>query len=188
MKKKIINCLMLMVVGIMFLVFAVGSTDSTTTNNSNSTNKTINGKVVFLKNSNGKEFYSILCEVGQIDKNRIPPVESEDSIDYANSNSNYAVSMCTSKNHEICYISMMAYNQDYENFFLAASRLEYDGSNRSKAFNWIHDNLGKEATTKIGDANFKLYIGATNKPILEIYTDGNDEFQQQLLNKLTNNQ
>lgn len=39
MKKKIINCLMLMVVGIMFLVFAVGSTDSTTTTTGTSSDK-----------------------------------------------------------------------------------------------------------------------------------------------------
>ncbi len=139
-------------------------------------------KVVFLKNSNGKNFYSILCDVSQISNKA--PLETEDTYDYSNSNNNYSISMCTNKNNEICFISMMAYNQDYENFFLAASRLEYDGSNKAEIFNWIHDNLGKEATTKIGDANFKLYIGATKKPVLEIYTDGNDEFQQQLIDKL----
>ena len=162
---------------IIAFVLLLGSCMNTdTTNTSNTTNQVAAEKVVFLKKSNGKEFYQILCDVAGMEYKN--PMESEDTIDYINGSIDYGISMCTNKNNEICYISIMAFNNDYENFFLSISRLEYENSDKSQIFNWIHDNLGKEATTKIGDANFKLYLGTNNKPVLEVFTDGNDEFQK----------
>lgn len=143
----------------------------------------IQEEVTFLKHSKGKEFFNIVCEVGNIQSKNA--VTLGDSLSYVSSNLNYGVQVETNKNDEINFVSMMVYqSDDYDNYFLSASRLEYDNSNRAEAFNWIKDNLGKEATTKIGDANFKLYVGANKYPVLEIYTDGNEQYQNEQLNKL----
>ena len=79
---------------------------------------------------------------------------------------------------------MALQSEDYTNFFVALSRLEYNGSDKNLCFNWINDNLGKEATTKIGDANIQLSLGTNKKPILELHTDGNEQFQKEQLDKL----
>ena len=138
--------------------------------------------VTFLKGSNGQEFYKILCEVGSI-----PEKEgyiSGDSIDYTSSNNNFGIEIETNKNNEVNWISIYTLKaNDYENFFLAISRFEYNGSNRTECFNWIKDNLGNEAETKIGNANFKLYNGTSGKPILEVFTDGNEAYQQEQIDK-----
>ena len=100
-----------------------------------------------------------------------------DSIVYSSSNEKYGIELETNKNNEINWISiytLLKDKNDYENFFIAISRLEYDGCDKSTIFNWIHDNLGNEATTKVGNANFKLYNGTSGTPILEVYTDGNN--------------
>ena len=69
--------------------------------------------------------------------------------------------------------------EDYENFFLSIARLEYNGSDKSKCFNWIKENLGKESIIKIGDANLKLCNGTSGLPILTLYTDGNENYQKE---------
>ena len=58
---------------------------------------------------------------------------------------------------------------DYDNFFIASTRMDYKNSNKALLLNWILENKGRNSTTKIGDANFKFSIGTNNKPILEIY-------------------
>lgn len=140
-------------------------------------------KVTFLKGSKGKEFFKILCEVADLDYKDAQSIG--DSVLYETVDVNYSIEVETNKNNEINWLRMMAFqDNDYENFFLAVSRLEYENSNKTEAFNWIHDNLGKEAITKIGDANLKLSISTSNKPILEIYTDGNEQYQKEQLDKI----
>ena len=149
---------------IFFLLVGIfGSQNETQkTNNIENTNAVESNKqIVFLKDTNGKEFFNILCEVAELEKTN--GIETGDTIDYETSNMNYSIELETNKNGEINYIRMMALqSEDYTNFFVALSRLEYNGSNRSTCFNWINDNLGKEAKTKIGDANIQLSLG-TNK-------------------------
>ena len=184
MKKSIFKKWWFWVIVLVLIISVFGGNSSQETKN-NSQNALSNDeeKVIFLKGSNGKEFYEILCDVANVEKKG--SVNVGDTIDYASSNENYGIEIETNINNEINWISIYTLlSNDYENFFLAISRLEYDGSNKSECFNWIKDNLGKEANTKIGNANFKLYNGTSGKPILEVYTDGNEEFQNEQLNKI----
>lgn len=162
-------------------------TNITNTSNTNTTQARNDEKVIFLKDTNGNEFFDILCEIASVEKK--DGVSIGETIDYSSSNEKYGIELETNKNNEINFISiytMLSNKDDYENLFVAISRLEYNGSNRAECFKWIHNNLGKEATIKIGDANFKLYNGTSGNPILEVFTDGNEEFQKEQLNKLTN--
>ncbi|MBR3133356.1 MAG: hypothetical protein IKG42_04755 [Clostridia bacterium] len=184
------------ILGILLLIgmfSGINSNNNTTNSNNTTTNienisaneTTNNEEVVFLSNTNGEEFYSILCEVAGV--NIIDGVTMGDTIDYTSGNEDYGIELETNKDGEINWISIYTMlPNNYENFFLAISRLEYNGSNRNQCFNWINDNLGKEATTKIGDANFKLYNGTSGNPVLEVYTDGNEQFQKEQLDKLNN--
>lgn len=177
--------IVILVVGI----FGGNSNNTTNINTSNTNTIQIDNeeKVIFLKGSNGKEFFNILCEVAEVSKKEGVPIA--ETIDYTSSNEKYGIELETNQNNEINWISiytMLTDKNDYENFFMAISRLEYDSSNKAKCFNWIHDNLGKEAATKIGDANFRLYNGASGNPILEVFTDGNEDYQKKLVNRISN--
>lgn len=192
-EKKIYQKWWFWIIIIILIAGILGGSSDNNTNNTNSTNITnsINSTVsetsksnIFLKGSNGKEFYEILCDVGQVPKKE--GVIMGDCIDYASSNENYGIELETNKDNEINWISIYTlFSSDYDNFFLAVSRLEYNNSNKSECFNWIKENLGKESTIKIGDANFKLYNGTSGKPILEIYTDGNEEYQKEQLKQIS---
>lgn len=177
---------------VVFLILGLISgayNDFNLTNETNNSNiietSTIEEKVTFLKGSNGKEFYNIMCEVANAEKKRGQDMKK--TWLYETVNDKYSIEIEANKStNEINYIRLMTFkDEDYENFFLAISRLEYDGSDRKTCFNWIKDNIGKENTTKIGDANFKLSIGTNKNPILEVYTDGNEKFQQEQIEKYT---
>lgn len=180
-------------IAIIIIIGILGSNSDNETNTNNAIQTNTNNieskkedKIIFLKGSNGKDFYEILCEVGNIEKR--DGVKVGDTIDYTSSNDKFGIEIETNQNNEINWISiytlLLADKNEYENFFLTISRLEYNNSNKNEIYNWIHDNLGKEATTKIGDANFKLYNGTLEKPILEVFTDGNEEFQKEQIEKL----
>lgn len=143
-------------------------------------------KSIFLKASKGREFYEILCSVGELQETK--PQEMRETILYESSNSNYSIEVEVNKTtNEIAYIRMMTLQAtEYENFFNSISRLEYEGAEKSQIFNWIHDNLGKETSTKIGDVNFILTLGTNGKPILEVKKDSYDEYQKEQINKLIN--
>lgn len=141
-------------------------------------------KVIFLKGSNGKTFFDSLCNKVKIEMQN--PQKIGDSIFYETTgNMHYSIEVETNNLNEINYVRIMIFDaEDYKDLFLEASKIEYDGANTENAYKWINDNLGKEAETKIGNANFKLEIGNNGKPILEIFTDGNDEFQKEQMDKL----
>ena len=140
-------------------------------------------KSIFLKASKGKEFYEILCSVGEMQETNSQ--DMGETLLYESSNSNYSIEVEADKTTDkIAYIRMMTLQAtEYENFFNSISRLEYKGAEKSQIFNWIHDNLGKETSTKIGDVNFILTLGRNGKPILEVKKDTYDEYQK---NKLIN--
>lgn len=142
-------------------------------------------EVIFLKGSKGKEFYNIMCEVANVENKKAQ--DMKETWIYETGNDKYSIELEANKStNEINYIRLMTFKNEYnENFFLAISRLEYNESDRKTCFNWIKDNIGKENTTKIGDANFKLSIGTNKNPILEVYTDGNEKFQQEQTEKYT---
>ena len=158
-------------------------------NDFNLTNETessqIEEKVIFLKGSKGKEFYDILCEVANVENKK--PQDMIETWIYETGDDKHSIEVEVNKStNEINCIRLMAFKSIYsENFFLAISRLEYEGSDRKECFNWIKDNIGKESTTKIGDANFKFSMGPNKNPILEVYTDGNEEFQQKQIDEYT---
>ena len=153
-------------------------------NNNNSTKQ--EEKNIFLKGTNGQDFYEIVCSVGEIEKSKSQ--EMGETILYESANYNFSIEIEANKTtNEIAYIRMMALHaSEYENFFNSVSRLEYSEAEKSEIFNWIYDNLGKETSTKLGNANFILTNGTNGKPILEVKTDYYDEYQKELINKLMN--
>ena len=177
---------------VVFLILGLISgayNDFNLTNETNNSNiietSTIEEKVTFLKGSNGKEFYNIMCEVANAEKKKGQDMKK--TWLYETVNDKYSIEIEANKStNEINYIRLMTFkDEDYENFFLAISRLEYDGSDRKTCFNWIKDNIGKDNNTKIGNANFKFSIGTNKNPILEVYTDENEKFQQEQIEKYT---
>ncbi len=142
-------------------------------------------EIVFLKGTNGKEFYDILCEVAGIDKKE--PQAMGQTLIYDSSNMKYSVELESNKDtQEVAYIRMMAFQEEYENFFLAISRLEYDGSDKGKIYNWVHENLGQDASIEIGCVKFVLTQGTNSKQILEMKTNGYDKYSKEQINKLFN--
>lgn len=139
--------------------------------NTNSTSRvdiTSENNEAVLKNTNGKDFYNILCAVAEI-----TPAENivdGNTISYKSENDNYRFEIKTTISNEITKIKMEVIgNVDYDNFLIASTRLDYNGSDKANLLNWILENKEKDISTKIGDANFKFSLGENNKPILEIY-------------------
>lgn len=175
------------------LIGIIGSSGEEPKTQSEDTNSNSNEKdnevITFLPCSNGKDFFTILCDVIEADTSKCNVSKGAnvgDSTLYTYGNAEYSFDVETNSKNEVNYVEMLVYSgDDYKNFFLAISRFEYNSADKQKAFNWINDNLGKEATTKIGDANFKLSLTTTKKPVLEVYSDGNENYQKEQLNKVS---
>lgn len=169
----------------LIIVLVVGSIAGGKKSNITNVNATKNMKEsIFLEGSNGREFYNILCDVAGVKSTEAQ--DTGETLIYETVDNSYSIEVESNKEtNEINYVRLMAFEKEnYENLFLAISRLEYENNNKEQCFNWINDNLGKEAKTKIGDANIELKLGSNDIPILELYTDGNEQFQKEQLDKL----
>lgn len=125
-------------------------------------------QITALSGTNAEDFYNILCDVAGLKKNE--PQDLNDALIYESANTIYNIEIVSNKNKEIQSIRIINVNsQDCENLFIALTRLEYNGSNKSTLFDFIHNNINKEAEITIGDASFKIYKGTNNKPIIELY-------------------
>ena len=127
-----------------------------------------NTNITALSGTNAEEFYNILCDVAELEKSQ--PQDLGDALVYESANNKYNIEIISNKENEIQSLRIFNINSvDCENVFIALTRLEYNGSNKSTLFNFIHDNINKEAEITIGDASFKIYKGTNNKPIIELY-------------------
>lgn len=110
----------------------------------------------FLSNSDGKYFFeNVLCGVTEITATTTNTSNNE--IVYEGSNNKYYIEVCTTLNNEIKSVTMIAYtNEDNTNFFIAATRLKYDGADMSEVTNYIVKNIAGNYNIKyIGNAKFK---------------------------------
>lgn len=166
--------------------------NANTDNNSKKTNKDNNGNntkqqevVTFLDGTNSEDFISILSSVTGI--TNITGVEMGDSITYAKSNDKYSISLDADKNSKkidyVCVISLT--DEDATNVFMAFNRMNYTGENDAEFTEWLTNNIGKNATKKIGSANYELSLSTTNHPILTMKSDGSDAYQQEQIDKAT---
>lgn len=176
----------LIVIIIILVAASGGSEENVVIETAEINNTIVKENITFLKNTNGKDFYNILCDVADISKKE--PQEMGDSIIYESADTNYSVEIEANKNtQEIAYIRMMVLQkEDYENFFLAISRLNYDGSDSEKIYSWVHENLGEDTSMELGNVKFVLTVGTSGKPILEVKTNGYDEYSKEQMNKLLN--
>ena len=71
-------------------------------------------------------------------------------------------------------------------FFMVFNKINYKTKNNAEFTNQLTENTGKEATTKIGDANFTLSLSGNNNPVLVMKTDGSDRYMQGQINKAGN--
>ena len=61
--------------------------------------------------------------------------------------------------------------------------MNYTTENDAELTNWLTGNIGKKATTKIGDANFELGLTTNNYPYIIMKTDGSDDYMQEQIDK-----
>lgn len=130
----------------------------------------------FLEGTNSDDFAEILKAVTGIEN--IDSVISDDLITYTSENSKYSVKMIANKDtKEICYVKIIALtSEDATNVFMSLNRINYKNENNAKYTSWLVDNIGKKATTKIGEANFSLSLDTNNHSVLEMKTDGSENY------------
>lgn len=120
-----------------------------------------------LAGTNAKEFYKILCEIAAVEEKE-PRTEKNLTI-YESQNENYNIKVEANSDNEINKITITCLsNIDYENVFLALSRLEYEGSDKTKAYNWIHSNIKYNTIEYIGKAKFDM-SNDKKQIILKVY-------------------
>lgn len=108
-----------------------------------------------LSGTNAKDFYSILCEVAEVEQKE-PRTEKNLTI-YESQNENYNIKVEANSDNEINKITITCLSDvDYENVFLALSRLEYENSDKTKAYNWIHSHMNYDTIEYIGKAKFEI--------------------------------
>lgn len=140
-------------------------------------------KVVFLEGTNSEDFAEVLEGVTGIEN--IEGVITGDSITYTSANGKYSINIDANKDtKEIDYVRIIALtDEDATNVFMSLNRMDYKTENASEYTSWLVDNIGKDATTKIGDANFILSLSTSNHPILEMKTDGSDDYMNEQIDK-----
>lgn len=141
-------------------------------------------KVVFLEETNSEDFAEVLEGVTGIEN--IEGVITGDSITYTSANDKYSINIDANKDtKEIDYVRIIALtDDDATNVFMSLNRMDYKTENTSEYTSWLVDNIGKEATTKIGDANFILSLSTSNHPILEMKTDGSNDYMNEQIDKV----
>ena len=129
-------------------------------------------KVKYLKGTNADDYADILESVTEIDK--IEGTVNGTSIKYSKANFKYSVTLsANSETKEIEYVKIEALTkEDSTNVFMSMNRMDYETENIGEFTSWLVDNLGKESTKKIGDANFTLSLSDSNYPVIEMKTDG----------------
>ena len=130
----------------------------------------------FLEGTNSDDFAEILKSVTGIEN--INGVISDDLITYISENSKYSIKMIANKDtKEICYVKIIALtSEDATNVFMSLNRINYKNENNANYTSWLVDNIGKESTTKIGEANFSLSLDTNNHSVLEMNTDGSENY------------
>lgn len=108
-----------------------------------------------LAGTNAKDFYKVLCEVAEVEEKE-PRTEKNLTI-YESQNETYNIKVEANSDNEINKITITCLSDvDYENVFLALSRLEYEESDRAQAYNWIHSNIKNNTIKFIGKAKFDI--------------------------------
>ncbi len=143
--------------------------------------QTNNDSTIFLKNTNAKEYYKILCGVTGLSENNSKNVIG-DINEYSSVNSNYMVEVGANKaTDEIGYVTITTINaEDPTNAFMALTRLDYDGKEPAKLTTFIRDNKGKKGEITIGDIKFSIWNNSANKPVIEAKTIGFDKYVESL--------
>lgn len=132
--------------------------------------------VTFLEGTNSDDFADILENVTGIEN-----IEGNiigNSINYSKNNNKYSINIDANKDtKEIDYVRVICLtDEDETNVLMAFNRMDYKSENDAEFTNWLIENIGKESSKKIGDANFYLSLSTSNHPILEMKTDGSDDY------------
>ena len=59
---------------------------------------------------------------------------------------------------------------------MSLNRINYKTEDNANYTGWLVDNIGKESTTKIGEASFILSLDTNNHFVLEMKTDDSDNY------------
>ena len=167
------------------------SSESTNNSKENNSSKANNEeKVVFLEGTNFDTFAETLSKATGISK--ISKTESGGSVTWYTSSDKYGISIdADKKTRKIGYIRIICMGNTTNNealkCFLTLTQLNYSTENDSEFTNWLTDNIGKNAKTKIGDANIELMQSTSNLPIIELKTDGYDDYCLEQIDELLGN-
>lgn len=102
-------------------------------------------------------------------------IDEDGSFTYTAQNLQYGYSIITGDSGEIASARFYDLNGGTDNFLAHCATLPYDDADIEAAQAWVTENLGTNAETKIGSANFELSVG-TAGPILAIRADGIEEY------------
>ena len=103
-------------------------------------------------------------------------VDGDGSITYTAANEKYIYSILTDASGAVASAQFhYLAGKDTEGFLSHCATMPYDGADIEAASQWVESNLGTDAKTEIGGAQFELSQGSTG-PILRIYANGIDDY------------
>lgn len=117
-----------------------------------------------------------------LEKNGLPKAErseTDDGFTFSATNSEYSYIIETDKDYALSYADYYVLGED-KGFLGFCASFPYDSADSQTIMTWVNENIGTEAETVIGDAEFYLSVAETG-PVLKIQAAGRKEY---LENKL----
>ena len=180
--RIVLIIILLMIAGITLSVPKNNNVISETTSNISINTNENQQNMVFVQNTNGKDFFeNVLCANTQTPYKEPETLKADNYVPFdtkiysSNDLSKYSFDVTTNMNDEIANIQMYFFNygkEDPTNYFMAATRLDYPTKDVAQLTNFITQNIGKDERIKIGDFTFHLYKGTSDNCIIfDIYTE-----------------
>lgn len=178
-KKKKTSILKISIIVLVFFFFIAiiallfGEKENATSPYSNNTNSSIapSTDMPVIKGSNAYDITVSLEDRGISGAER---AEVSDGYTFTAANSQYSYTISTDENYAISYAKYYIFVED-DGFLAFCASFPYDECDSEAAMQWVNDNIGTEASTTIGDAEFVLSLEESG-PTLEIKAIGRDEY------------
>ena len=127
--------------------------------------------VPVVKGSNAYDITVSLEEKGLPGADRS---ETSDGFTFTATNTDYSYTIKTDEDYALSYADYYVFGED--NGFLAfCASFPYDAADSQAIMSWVNENIGTEAQTTIGDAEFYLSVAETG-PMLKVQAVGRSEY------------
>lgn len=131
-------------------------------------------KMPVIAGSDATDIVLDLQQTAGLEENKT--VAGDGSITYAAANEKYSYSILTDASGAIANAQFYYLGgNDTEGFLSHCATMPYDGNDAEAASKWVESNLGADAQTEIGGAQFEVSQGSTG-PILRIFANGIDQY------------